>query len=202
VVILWGLASGKVGHSVLYGRYGGGFVPTSGIANSILTGLTSGAGWTGLAAFMAATAGLSGIQLRDVATANQPIVSNTVGGQPGTSASPELPDETAVVVTLRTALTGRANRGRLYTAGYATNALGSGNVVAAGAVTALQAWATTISSVLSGQGLTWVLGQRARAAYTGSTGTQHPARAATSTPVTLATVRDNHWDSQRRRGLK
>lgn len=202
IVIQWGLESGRIGHNVLYGRYAGGFVGTAAQCNSILTGLTSGGAWTALAAFLATSSGLSGVTIRDVNTVDQPLISNSVGGQPGTSASPSLPNEAAVVVTLRTAKAGAQNRGRMFIPGWATNALGAGNVVAAAAVTALNNWANTIPGVLGGQGYTWVIGQRERVAYTGSTGTQHPARAATSTQITSQSARDNHWDTQRKRGLR
>lgn len=202
IVMYWNLESGRQGHIVLYGRYSGAFAGTTAQANSILTGLTTGGAWTALAAFLSTATTLGAITIRDVSVANQPLVSSTTSGASGSSASPSLPNEVAAVVTLRTALAGKSGRGRSYVPGFATNALGAGNVIAAAAVTALQNWANTWPSIISGQGYTWVLGLKARQAYTGSTGTPHPARAATSVPITVATVRDNHWDSQRRRGLK
>lgn len=202
IVQRWSLESGKVANVVMYGRYSGGFAGTQAQCNAILTALTSGAQWTALAAFLSTTNGLQGIQIRDVNTPMQAIINNSVGGQNGSSASASMPNEVALVVTLRTALTGRPNRGRMYIPGWATNALGAGNVAAAAAVTALTNWALTIPTALTAQGYTLVIGQKARAQYTGKTGTVHPARPAQSTAVTSLTVRDNHWDSQRRRGLK
>jgi hypothetical protein len=90
----------------------------------------------------------------------------------------------------------------MYIPNWTADAAGGGGVALAAAVTALQNWANTITGALAGQGYTWVIGQPARNGYTGSTGTQHPARAASSQVVTSASVRDAHWDSQRRRGLK
>jgi len=75
--------------------------------------------------------------------------------------------------------------------------------MAAAAVTALGTWATdSLLQALEDQGYTPVIGQKARAAYTGTTGTQHPARPAGSEVITSATVKDNHWDTQRKRGLR
>jgi|SRR5215471_16420604 len=202
ITLLWILESGKQGHNVLYGRYAGGFAGTVAQANAIFAALSTGAAWTALAGFLGTTNSFFGVLIRDVNTANQPIIGSTGTAAPGTSASASLPNETAAVITLRTGSVGRANRGRVYVPGWATNSLGAGNVIAGGAVTALQNWANTIPGALSGQGYTFVIGQRARAQYTGSTGTVHPARPATSIQVTAQTVRDNHWDSQRRRGLK
>jgi hypothetical protein len=202
VVLVWGLDDGKLGHNVLYGRYTGSFAITLAQINGILTALTSGGAWTALAAFLSTTSSLAAVTVRNVHIADQPIVPSTVPAANGSSASPALPAETAAVITLRTALVGPANRGRVYVPGWATNSLGTGNIIAATAVTALQNWANTIPGVLSGAGLTWVIGQPARQAYTGTSGRQHPARAATSQPITSQSIKDNHWDSQRRRGLK
>lgn len=202
ISLVWTLESGKFGHNVLYGRYSGTFAGTPAQADAIMTALTSGAQWTALAAFLAPTCNLGAVTIRNVAVANQALISSTLGSRPGTSASPALPNEVAVAITFRTALTGIQNRGRMYIPGWATNAMGAGNIVAAAAVTALQNWAALIPTALSGSGYVFVLGQQARAEYTGSTGTLHPARAAGSVPITSQVVRDNHWDSQRRRGLK
>jgi len=202
ITLYWALGSGKSGHNVLIGRYSGGFAGSTAQANSIMTGLTSGAAWSGLAAFLAPTVGLGNISIRDLNQPNQPLILNNNSGAPGASAGVELPNETAVVVTTRSAFTGPANRGRMYVPGWASNALGSGNTVAAGAVTALNTWASIIAGVLSAQGYIWCIGHQARQAYTGSSGTQHPARVAGTVPITTVAVRDNHWDSQRRRGLR
>jgi len=203
VVFNWTQEDQKQSHNVLYGLYGGGFTPTSAIADALTSGLTTGGAWTTLATFFPTTTSFLGVTLRDVNVANQPLVPNTVAGPAGSSASPALPNEVALAVTLRTAKSGRQFRGRAYIPGFATNALGAGNVAAAAAVTAVNAWAQTWRTVFSGQGLTLVLGLKARAGYTSPiTGRVFPARAATHEPVTVLTVKDNHWDSQRRRGLK
>lgn len=203
VRLVWTLTDGKFATNVMYGSVSGSFNPTVAIANSLMTGFSTGALWTALAAFMPSTGQLTSVVLRDVRNPNLPLVGSTASAAAGASASPALPDETAVVITLRTANVGQGNRGRLYIPNFATNALAAGNVVAPAVVTALQNWANNFPTVLSGQGLTFGLGQRERAAYISpTTGTSHPARPAQIKPVTSQTVRDNHWDTQRRRGLK
>jgi hypothetical protein len=142
------------------------------------------------------------VDIQDIRQPQLPIYSSTGAGAPGTSAGTELPNEVALVMTLRTGGIGPQNRGRLYIPGWATNALGAGNVVAAGAVTAAGGYQNVINQGLVAGGLSWGLMQPARQAYTGSTGTQHPARTARIVALTVALIRDNHWDSQRRRGLK
>jgi hypothetical protein len=196
------LESGKVGHMVLHARYGTGFTPSTAIATAIWQGLSSGTAWTALAAFLATSTNFGNVVLRDLNAANQPFVPGSATSAPGTSASPAMPNEVAAVITLRTGQVGPAFRGRMYVPGWATNALGAGNVIAAAAVTALSNWANTIPSVLTGQGLQFAIGQHSRLAYTGVGGREHPARNPATVLITSQTVRDNHWDTQRRRGLK
>lgn len=203
VALKFVLDDAKLAHCVLVGRYAGTFAGSVAQANAIHTALSTGAQWTALAAFLAAApTSFAGVEIRDVNTPNNPVIASTTTAQPGTSASPALPNEVALAATLRTNLTGKANRGRFYLPGWATNALGTGNVVAQAAITAYQNWCNTVMGAFSSNGYTLVVGQRARAAYIGSTGTSHPARPAGSVSVTQIQVRDNHWDSQRRRGLK
>lgn len=203
VRIRWNLADGKIGVNVLYCSIAAGFQPTTTIAESIRAGLTSGATWTALAAFLATGVSLAGVDLKDVRAANLPYVSSTGASTPGTSASTAMPSEVAAVLSLRTDFTGPANRGRMFIPGWATNAIAAGDVIAAAAVTALSNWGENMRAVvLSGQSMGLSIGHPARAAYTGSSGTQHPARAAGLVTCRSIACRDNHWDTMRRRGLK
>jgi hypothetical protein len=202
VVLQWVLEDGKVAHNVLHARYAGTYPGTVAMANAILTGLTTGAAWTAMATFITPTTTLSFVTLRDLNTPNQALIANNVAGGAGSSASAGLPNEVAVVVTLRTAKAGRAFRGRIYLPGWATNALGTGNVIAAACLTDINAWANTIPTVFTSQGLTFAIGQHSRVAYTSPIGTPHPKRDPTTVDITSQSVKDNHWDTIRRRGLK
>lgn len=202
VILLWTTDTGQVVFNVMHARYVPPFNLTSTTANQLLSGFTTGSGWETMSTFMANTGGLAIVRLRDVNQVDQPLISSSAGGDVGSSASPALPLETAMVVTLRTGKAGRANRGRVYVPGWATNALGAGNTIAAAAVTATATWFTsTVRPTMLSAGLTLCIGHVARQAYTGSTGTAHPARPAGTVDVTDSLVRDNHWDTQRRRGL-
>jgi hypothetical protein len=141
--------------------------------------------------------------LRDLNAPDMPEVPSNTPGVAGTSSGVALPDEVAAVLTLRTAKVGRRFRGRMYLPNWASNALGAGNVIAGPAVTAYQAWADgPLHSGMNSNGLQWALGLHARVAYTGTSGNQIAARNAETELITVQTVRDNHWDTQRRRGLK
>jgi len=200
--LVWALGDGRLAYNVLTGRYSGAFSGTIAHCNAIMTALTTGANWTAIAAHIAPTASFAAVQIRDLNQPNQPVIQGTLPVVPGTSSGTELPNEVALCVTFRTAFTGPQNRGRMYIPGWATTALGTGNVVSAGAVTAANNWSSIIAGALSAQGYILCVGHVARQAYIGSTGTSHPARIAGTVPVTTVVVRDNHWDSQRRRGLK
>lgn len=198
----WSLVDGKTAHNVLCGVAAGGFTPTPAIAEAGRAALVTGAAWTTLAGFFATQTQLAAVTLRDLRVIDQPFISSTGAATPGTSASTALPSESALVITIRTAKVGQAGRGRIYIPGWATNAIGTQDTVAAAAVTALQNWTTNIFNCFAAMSLTPALRLPARNAYTGSTGTAHPARTAGTQNWTQLLVRDNHWDSQRRRGLR
>lgn len=202
IVLRFNLPAGKTAHTVLYGRYAGSFAGSPTQAQAIFAALSTGANWTAIQTRLHTATSFAGVDLRDVNTPNAPLISSTGAPVPGTGTGGLLPDESAIVVTLRTAFTGPGYRGRAYFSGWDALQVAAGGGIAAALMTALQNWAQGFTSVFSGQGYTWVLGQPARAAYTGSTGRQHPARPAQSTTISQAIVRDNHWDTQRRRGLK
>jgi hypothetical protein len=203
VGLLWNLTDGRVAHNVMYGRYAAPPTVTPALAQSVFAALQPNAEWTALAAFMPTTGAFAGVTLREVSTANNPVVQSTGAAVPGTSVSTAIPDEVALVVTLRTAKTGPSGRGRIYIPNWATNALGTGGTASAATVTALQNWVgNRFTGAFAAAGLTRVLGLPARIEYIGSTGTVHPARAAGSVDVTGMVVRNNTWDSQRRRGLR
>lgn len=200
--LVWLQENGVIAHNVLHGRYTGTFAGTQAQCNAILTGLGSGAQWTAMAAFMPPATALGFVQIRDLGAANQPYISSNGSAHAGTSASPSLPNEVAACLTLRTAFIGRQHRGRIYVPGFATNALGAGNVIAAAAVTAIANWGSIIAGVLNAQGYLFSLAHFHRLAYTSDSGTDHPERPAGTVPIQSVEMRDNHWDTQRGRGLK
>src|SRR3954464_8753595 len=71
ISLVWSLASGKIAHNVLTGRYNGAFAGSQAQANAIVAGLTTGSAWTNLAAFLATTAVFVGVNIRDLNAPNQ-----------------------------------------------------------------------------------------------------------------------------------
>jgi hypothetical protein len=201
ITLVWGSGSGIVAHNVIHGRYSGPFAGTQAQADAIHTALGTGAQWTALATHLATATVFAAVYIRDLGVLDAPIITSLTPGKNGTSSGTELPNEVAAVITKRTAFTGPANRGRIYVPGFATTALGPNNTIATAAVTALGNWGSIIAGALSAQGYVFSIGHHSRKAYTGISGKNHPARPAGTVPITNVAVRDNHWDSQRRRGL-
>lgn len=203
IVITWQVAGGKFAHNVLYGRNAGIPAPSVAQAQAIYAAISSGATWTALASHLANVCSIQSVTLTSVHTVDQPSFVSTGSSVPGTNVALAMPSEVALCVTERTALRGTQNRGRIFIGGYATTEVIAGNVVSPSCVTDTQSWAANLRNVINSQNLTLAIGQPARNDYTGSTGTHHAARAANcNVDVTSMIVRDNHWDSQRRRGLK
>ena len=198
----WLTPASTIAHVILTGRAAGVPAPTPTQAQAIFSALTTGAAFTAFNAVQTTGGAFQSVSIRSIHTANQGIVVSTGAQVNGASATQPLPVEVALCVTKRTGFVGRAFRGRSYLTNFTQDSLAAGNVVAAATVTAVQTWVTGWAAILAGQGYTHVLAQPARAAYTGSTGTVHPARAAAAIDILQMQVRDNHWDSQRRRGLK
>lgn len=199
----WALPDGKSAHNVLHGSRQDGLAATVAQAQSIYAALSSGGLWTALAIHLYTGVGFTGVSLRDLRSKDMPYVQSTGATVVGSAAGPEMPMEVAACLTLITDFTGPANRGRAYIPGWvAASMAATGNTMAAAVVTDLGAWGANWINVLNAQGLTLCIGQHKRQAYTGATGKPHPARAATTVPVRQVIVKDNHWDTQRRRGLK
>jgi len=202
-ILNWRLPDGKLGRNIIGMSVASGFDPTPALAEQGRAAIVSGANWAALAAFLAAGAHLESVALQDIRAPGLGEVFSTGASTPGTSSGTALPSEVAAVVTTRTARTGPGHRGRFYVPGWASNAVGAGDVIAAAAVTALGDWANAnvVGAILAVGGAIALL-LPARVSYTGSTGTVHPARAAGFELINALEVHDNHWDSQRRRGLR
>jgi hypothetical protein len=203
IKLQWATDSGKSAFNILYGRAPGVPSPTVAQANAILSDLALAVVSSGVAAFQPlGSAGLQACILRSVHTINQPEVQSDVVGNASSSPDPALPSEVAIVLTERTALTGPANRGRIYIPQFAANAAAIGNTFSVALRSAMNVLGAAFGPAIAAGGYTHVLGQPARAAYIGTTGRQHPARPAGTVDVVDVICRDDHWDTQRRRGLK
>lgn len=203
VRIQWALGDGKKGNNILHGRYVGANPATPGLAVALKTAFTTGATWTAWALRMAPAAALELVGVRDLNVVDQVEYLSGTTLVPGTSATPQMPDEVAFVVSLKTAKAGPANRGRVYLGGLCQGDLTSGGVMLPAAITDAVAFVTTnIQGGMQANNLTLCIGQVHRQAYGPGTPPQHPERPAGTVDVTSIIARNNTFDTVRRRGLK
>jgi len=200
---IWVLPTGVAAYNVTHARYTPPFPGTTTMADNLSIALQNLFTSAALPQWFPTNTTLAGVDLRDINQANQPLINRSTGAQVvGTSTSLPMPTEVAIALTLRTALTGQSNRGRIFIPGWAANAAAVGAVIAPLLMTDLATFANGLRGVYTGQGLTLVIAQPARNGYTSpTTGRVHPARSATSIDVANVVVRDNHFDTVRRRGL-
>ena len=201
VILDYSLPNGKLAHNILHARVQPSFAATTGIANPIMNAMV--AAWSaagGLGSQCAASTTFQAVSLRDVRVANMPLVTSTVASVVGTDPGIALASQIALVITLRTANAGRAFRGRVYIPGWGVVAQGGGTMASAAAGTAAHAWIVAVQSALNAQSMVLAIGQPARQQYTSPvTGRTIPARVSGVADVTQIILRDNTFDTQRRR---
>src|SRR5215471_1042015 len=141
VELQWQLSSGNLAANVLHGSVAAGFTPTPAIATQVATQWVALMNSSGLTAEMAPSTAFGIVVLRDVRVVNQPFIVSTAASVNGTGTGTALPNEVAAVITLRTALTGQANRGRVYIPGFTSASIGTGDVINSATMTALSSFA-------------------------------------------------------------
>jgi hypothetical protein len=202
VNLMWTQDDGKQAVNVLHARVPGTYTPTVGQANGLL-GLMGGDLFNqGILGHMPATSALAAVHMRDLRAPMLPFILSDGPTHPGTSIAAALPNEVAIVLTEKTGLSGPSNRGRIYLPNWDASAVAAGNVIDPSLVNDLTGLGAMWMASFAASGLTMCIGQPARAAYTGSTGRDHPARPAGTVDVTQVVCRDNHFDTQRKRGLR
>jgi hypothetical protein len=197
--LIWTLPNSKTVYNVLHARAAGAPSVTQALAQAVFAAVLAAADWTNWRAQINTGVALAGIDLRSLHLVDQPTIQSTGGPVAGTGAGGAIPPGDAFCVTLRTAQVGQHARGRVYLPGLDFAALAAGGVAAAATVTRAPLFVTAVQTALSGQGLTLCIAQPARQGYTGSTGTVHPARSASTLDVTAIVARNNVIDHQRKR---
>lgn len=193
----WRLGA-KTVKNVLHARIPGTFTPTSTIADSITTAMDSLVTSSGLRAFLASTTRLPFASLRDLRTPNNALIEGTVSPTLGTGVTDALPHQIAAVVTLRTAKAGRSFRGRTYLPGFDEAANDVNGAIGDTTRTALDAFAAGFLTVINHDSMQLVVWNRP--VIDRAPGANCAVlRPGSIENVTSAIIRDNRWDSQRRR---
>lgn len=126
---------------------------------------------------------LASVGLRDLNTANEPEFVSTGAPVAGSGSVELLPLNIAACATLRTSKAGPSYRGRFYMTGY-TEGMSSAGMMAATVGPALVAWLEQVQTAMDTAGLGLAVASR---------------KLGVSNAVTAIQVRDNRWDTQRRR---
>src|SRR6266699_4069889 len=195
VRLLWILPNGKASTNVLHATSLGIF----GLAeiNAVFGDVKLDARTTTYLAFLAATTALQAMDIRDLRAANFPLIQSDTPAAAGTGIGNALPEEVSLVVTERTALAGRAHRGRVYLTGFDDSAIDAAGHAVAGLTAAALGFVQAVSDAMAANGLVLSIGHRGHAAYVNAAGNPVPAEAAGSDPVETLVVLDNIFDSQR-----
>lgn len=156
--IVWALPGGKTALNVLHSDIGSGTVVDQAVANQVAQAVADAHASSGLNAVQPDNVQIERVDVRDVRTANQPLITSTTGlPSPGTVAGGDLlPKQDAINITSRTALAGRSYRGRTYLPGFdegSSMAAGEANQAARDAGVA---FLEDLNTTLSGAG--WPLG--------------------------------------------
>ncbi len=199
VRLVWTLPNGRQASNVLHAIVPDGSPPDEANATALFDDIAAATETTTYFAFLKTTTALQFIDIRDLRTESQALVQSTSAAVPGTGTGNALPEEVALVVSLRTALAGRAHRGRTYLTGFDDTALDANGHAVAGLTAAAADWMTALKDSMLGLGMTLGIGHRGHAEYVNPKGATIAAEAAGTDRVLTCVVRDNVFDSQRRR---
>lgn len=129
------------------------------------------------------TVALARVGVRDLDTPNNPEFLAPLTGTTGNAATDILPLNVALCCTLRTDRAGGSYRGRYYQTGF-TEGNNTAGLAGPTVVTGLQDWVTRIQTAMGDNGYQLSVASR---------------KLGESNAVTSIIVRDNRWDTQRRR---
>lgn len=200
------------GVNVLHAIAQAGFVVNQAAANTLGSAIKA-AFTANMAASCHTSTQLVRVGLRDRRTPNAPEFLDTGGAVSGTEATTDaMPHQIALCITLRTGLSGKSFRGRVYLGGFSELGSGATGTANAGPVTSCTNFITAIQTAMTGQGLTLAVASRGADAAVATLTTTHQDgstttetlyrirdKAAQSNAVTIIQSRNNAWETQRRR---
>ncbi len=183
--ITWQLAGVDWALNVLHAQLPGGASVDQALADAWATDLAAVHTSSGLAAVQPSTIAIDRVGVRDVRVANQAEHEAPVGSL-GTSALELLPRQVGIKVTTRTSLAGRSFRGGPTIPGFDEAQNNGAGQIMATASDAAEAFVEGIRTAALNRGHTLSVGS---------------VKLGISTPITEVLVRDQVWDTQRRRGF-
>jgi hypothetical protein len=210
-VRLLGLVAGQGAVNVLHATKPGALVVNQALTNTVGAAIKSA--WTSnIGALQHPTSSLVRVGLRDLTQANQPEFLDSGAAIVGTGTGDALPGQTACCITLKTALSGKSFRGRVYIGGFTETSNDPSGLIATSTVNAILGFVVAISQSLSTSTLAMAIASRPSLAYVitktwtlanGQTQVdtigRGNARSGTAQAVTVIQNRNASWETQRRR---
>jgi len=197
--MVWQLANGTASN-VLHAIVADGFHWTTTDVDNVMDGIVASTGWTDIHPLLATTTLLLGLEIKDIRAPHLGSIASSAPAAAGTDVNRPFPDQIALVVTLLTDGSGRSNRGRTYVPGWANDAGDASGLATVDAVLAAEVFMSAVRDAMAAVGFEMAIGHRGHAAYISpATGIEVPAELAGSVPVSSVRVRDNKFDTQRRR---
>jgi len=196
----WTLQTGRKGSNVLHASNPASVPISSTLADTISNGINADARTGLFAVLVNQNVSFTGVSLRNLDTARLAEFPNTVGGFVGGSVADALPAEVALVISLKSAVSGPRGRGRVYVPGWTTNSLGPEGQIIPTDATIARDFIQAVSDAIFANGMALCIANRAHDAYISPfTGIEVPAEAAGTEDVLSIVVADDVFDSQRRR---
>ena len=192
---------GVAASNTFHGFYTGAAPNIATVAAALFTSL-SNAWVVNLGPHMDSATVFERVECRDMTDHTLPVFIGTGTPVAGGDATGTLPGEMAAVLTENVNVRGKGAKGRVYLGGWGATANATGGVISAPTVAAINAYGTAVFNAITAQALTPCVAKVHRQQYISLTGATLQDRPAGHANVLTYTSRDNHWDSQRKRGLK
>lgn len=203
VGFLWqvGTTSFQYCSNQLHGQYSGASLAGT-EAQAIATALVANTFFTTWLSHVHPSWAIRGIHVKDLRQRNLPTWEYLYPtAHPGTSTGFPLSASSSLVISLRTANSGKGYFGRIYAMGITQDNLADARHFAATISTPALNFADAMRSAMAGSNFTWGVGQRALAANTDPAAppNQQQARPANIIPIISTKLTDLRIDNQRRR---
>ena len=168
------------------------------LANTLMTAIGTSFTSSGLAPLIGTSCSLVSVSIRSLNAPNQPEFVSSNAAVAGAGAGDLLPLSAAACVTVRTTLSGKSFRGRMYITGFTESQNDSTGRILTAANTAAQTFVNAISVNLASNGLSFAVLSFARDQVIIPQKTI-AAKAGFATAASSFQVRNTKWESQRRR---
>jgi hypothetical protein len=170
------------------------------LAETLFSAFKANAGISGwYTGHIPASVSFTGVTVKDLRAGNNPTLASSGVSLVGSAAGTVTPGQSALVVTHRSALSGRAFRGRTYLSGLIQADMLDAHTWTGGAGAAGVAFMQGVQSVMTANSIPMVIAQQPLGAGTTAGGAPLPARPAGTVPITSFDIANPRIDSQRRR---